>query len=70
MSEAVLYEILLDLQKAYNYLDRERYMDILVGYGVVPQSIWILQTYWVRITILAKAGGYHAPPPPSRGSVE
>ena len=33
MREEVLYEIFLDLHKAYDVLDRDRYLEILEGYG-------------------------------------
>ena len=36
MTEEVLYEVFLDLRKAYDEIYRERCMDILVGYGVGP----------------------------------
>ena len=34
MHKAVLYNIILDLQKAYDALDRGRALEILEGYGV------------------------------------
>ena len=45
LSEEVLYVIFLDLHKAYANLDRSRCLEILEGYGVVPQSRWLLQTH-------------------------
>ena len=36
MREAILYKIFLDIQKVYNTLDRDRCLNILSGYGVVP----------------------------------
>ena len=36
LREAVIHTILLDLQKAYNALDKSRCLDILEGYGVGP----------------------------------
>ena len=43
--EAVRYEVILDLQKAYDVLDSYRFLDILEVYRVVPWEIWLLQTY-------------------------
>ena len=37
--EEVLYEIFLDLHKAYDSLDLGRCINILVIYGVVPQAL-------------------------------
>ena len=53
---------LLDLQKAYDDLYSERSLKILAGCGVSPWAICILQTYWVRITMVSKIRGYHTPP--------
>ena len=38
MREEVLYTIFMDLHKAYNDLDRDRFPEILEGYGVGPQD--------------------------------
>ena len=51
--------IFLDLTKAYNALDRSRCLEILVGYGVGPSARRLLTTYWRRLTIVARAGGYY-----------
>ena len=42
MKEAVLFEVLLDLQKAYDALDWEIRLEILVAYGVDPRTIRLL----------------------------
>ena len=57
-----LYEIILDLHKTCNDLDRERCLEILAGYGVDPQVIRILQTYWGRLHMVVKSGGYRGHP--------
>ena len=62
MREAVLYGILLDPQKAYNALNRDRCLEILAGYGMGPWEIQTLRTYWGRLTMVAKAGRYHDTP--------
>ena len=59
MREEVLYVIFLDLTKAYKTLDRSRCLEILEGYGVVPSSRKLLKTYWRRLTMVARAGGYY-----------
>ena len=58
MREEVLYVIFLDLTKAYNTLDRSRCLEILEGYGVGPSARRFLTTYWRRLTMVARAGGY------------
>ena len=57
--EEVLYMIFLDLHKAYDALDRSRCLDILEGYNVGPRARGILQTYWRRLMMVARAGGYY-----------
>ena len=59
MREEVLYVILLNLQKAYDALDRSRCLDILDRYGVGPQSRRLLQTYWRRLMMVERAGRYY-----------
>ena len=62
MREKVLYEIFLNLHKAYDALDRGRYLDIIVGYGVGPQAIRLLRRYWDRLIMVDKAGRYYGTP--------
>ena len=59
LREEVLYVIFLDLNKAYDALDRSRCMKILEGYGVGPQDRQLLQTYWRWITMVSRTGGYY-----------
>ena len=57
MGEAVLFGVFLDLQKAYDALDRERALDLLTAYGVGPRTVRLIRMYWDRLTMVAKAGG-------------
>ena len=59
LREEVLYMIFLDLHKAYDALDRSRCLDILEGYGMGAQARRLLQTYWRRLTMVARSGGYY-----------
>ena len=59
LREEVLYVIFLDLHKAYDALDRSRCMEILEDYSVGLQSRRLLQTYWRRLMMVARAGGYY-----------
>ena len=56
MREEVLYKVFLNLRKAYDELDRERCMEILVGYGVGPRTERILRQYWDHLSMVARAG--------------
>ena len=51
--------IFLDLHKVYYALDRSRCLEILEGYGVGPRARELLQTYWHRLTMVARVGGYY-----------
>ena len=51
--------ILMDLHKAYDALNRSRCLFTFEGYGVVPRSHQLLQTYWKRFMIVASSGGYY-----------
>ena len=59
LRKEVLYVILLDLHKAYDALDRSRCLDILEGYGMGPRVRRLLQIYWMRLTRVAREGGYY-----------
>ena len=45
MREAVLFELLLDPQKAYDTLYWYRCLDILAAYRVFPRELLLLWTY-------------------------
>ena len=66
MRETVLYEIFMDLQKAYDALDWDRCLEILAVYRVGPRELRILRMYWVWLTMVARAGGYYEPPDEER----
>ena len=50
--------IFLDLTKAYDALNRSRCLEIL-EYGIGPQARKLLKTYWHRLIMVARAGGYY-----------
>ena len=58
LREAVLHAILLDLHKAYNALDRSRYLGILEGYVMGTMALCLLRRCWEKLKILARAAGY------------
>ena len=51
--------ILLDLTKSYDALEKSRSMEILKGYGVGDRVRRLLQEYWDKKTMVARAGGYY-----------
>ena len=58
MREAVIFKVFLDLQKAYDDLDRYRCLGILEAYGVGPRTIRLLRTYWGHLIMVDRSGGY------------
>ena len=62
MRELVLFELFLDLQKAYYALDQDRCLGIFTAYGVGPRTIRLLWIYWDRLTMVVRAGGYFGLP--------
>ena len=62
MKETVLHAIFLDLKKAYNALDRSKFLEILEGYDVGTRDIRLLHRYWERLQMVARAGGYYGEP--------
>ena len=58
LTQIPLYEIFLDLRKAYDTLDRDRTLVILEGYGVGPRSLKLLRQFWVQQKVVAKQSGY------------
>ena len=62
MREAILYELFLDLQKAYDALYQDRCLNILAAYGVGPRVFQILRAYWGQLTMVARDEGYYGTP--------
>ena len=46
MKEEFLYEVFLNLRKAYDVLDLDKCMEILVGYGLGPQTKILSHNYF------------------------
>ena len=57
--EDVVYEVFIKIWKSYDALDRERCLEILMGYGVGPQIKKILWHYWNHLSMVARAGCYY-----------
>ena len=57
-----LYEVFLDLRKAYDALDRERTLMALKGYGVGDRILRLLSVYWEGARHVCRTGGYYGTP--------
>ena len=51
-----LFQVLLDVRKAYDSLDRERCLKLLRGYGLGLNLSRLLKSYWKRQRIAPKMG--------------
>ena len=58
MEQKLLYDISIDLCKASNAMDREQYMDIMVGYGVGPNIRRLIQSFWDHAELVCRASGF------------
>jgi hypothetical protein len=54
-----LFQVFLDLTKAYDTLDRTRTMAILEAYGVGPCLRRLIQSVWDGDTLIPKSGGFY-----------
>jgi hypothetical protein len=57
-----LYQIYLDLQKAYDALDWGRCLEILAGYGVGPNLLCLQEQFWDDAKMVCCAGGNYGEP--------
>ncbi|EJK77954.1 hypothetical protein THAOC_00175, partial [Thalassiosira oceanica] len=46
LKQRPLYGIFIDLRKVYDAMDRDRCMEIVEGYGVGPNMMRLIQTFW------------------------
>ncbi len=52
-----LYQIYIDLKKAYGVLDREQTLDILEAYGVGPKMLRLQKHFWDTAKLVCRAEG-------------
>ena len=57
--EEVLYVIFLGLHNLYDAFYRDICLEIMEGFGVGTRALCILWTYWDRLRMVARAGGYY-----------
>jgi hypothetical protein len=57
-----LYQIYIDLKKAYDALDWERTLEILVAYGVGPKLQALQKHFWETATLVCRAGDNYGEP--------
>ena len=52
MEQEPLYQVFVDLRKAYDHLDRERCLAIMTGYGVGPKLLRLQTTFWNQVQMV------------------
>ena len=57
-----LFVIFIDLKKAYDAMDRERCLEILVGYGVGPNILRLIMHFWDNAVLVCRASGRYGTP--------
>jgi hypothetical protein len=62
VDKAPLYQIYLDLKKAYNALEPTRCLEILAGYGVGPNLLCLQKQFWGNAKMVCHAGGNFGEP--------
>jgi hypothetical protein len=62
VDQAPLYQIYLDLKKAYDTLDWTRCLEILAGYGVGPNFLRLQKQFWDDAKMVCHAGGNFGEP--------
>lgn len=56
-----LFQVFLDLKKAYDTLDRPRVLQTCKDYGMGPQLRQVLKSFWDQQQIVARQSGFHGP---------
>ena len=56
----ILYQVFLDLTKAYDTIDRPRMLEILTAYSMGPNMLLILKNFWEDQKIAVKQRGFWA----------
>jgi hypothetical protein len=57
-----VYEVFLDLRKAYGSVDRDRTLAVLKGYGVGDRMLRLFHRFWDAQVIVARQGGFYGEP--------
>jgi hypothetical protein len=62
VDQALLYQIYLDLKKAYDTLDRMQCLETLAGYRVGPNLLRLQKHFWDGARMVCCAGGNYGEP--------
>ena len=62
LEQKPLFGIFIDLRKAYDAMDRERYLEILEANGVGTKLLRLLEHFWDEAEMVCRAGGCYGKP--------
>ena len=62
IEQAPFYGIFLDLQKAYESMDRDRCLHISKVHGVGPNTPWLIKYFWDEAVLVCQVSGYYGEP--------
>jgi hypothetical protein len=62
MEQEPLYQVFVDLRKAYDHLDRKQCLAIMTGYGVGPKLLCLQAKFWNQAEMVCPAGGSFGKP--------
>ncbi|EJK60561.1 hypothetical protein THAOC_19061 [Thalassiosira oceanica] len=62
LQQSPLYGIFIDLRKAYDAMDRDRCMAIMEGYGVGPNMLRLIRTFWDEQKLVCRAAKRYGKP--------
>jgi hypothetical protein len=57
-----LYQIFVNLPKAYDHLNREKCLEIMTGYGVGPKLLRLQTQFWTKAEMVCRMGGSFGKP--------
>ena len=62
LRQTPLYGIFIDLRKAYDAMDRDRCLEIMKGYGVGPNMLGLIRTFWDEQQLVCRAARRYGEP--------
>jgi hypothetical protein len=62
LHQVPIFEVFIDLKKAYDSVDRERLLDTLSSYGVGANMRRVLSGFWEQQVIVARQSGFYGTP--------
>ena len=55
----ILFQMFLDLKKAFDTLNRERLLEVMAAYGVGPRLLQLIRAFWAAQKLALRQAGYY-----------